>query len=218
MNSSIPFLFSTAVAAVIFLAGCSDPAESTPDAVVEDVPTEAESAETAAPDDAAPAMESTTYTIAPTSTIGFVGSKVTGSHDGGFKNFSGTVTVPGEDLTQAKIDVTIDMKSTYSDSDGLTKHLLSADFFEVDTYPESTFESTAIAKDGDGYKITGNFTFHGLTKSITFPATMGLEGNTLTAAAEFDINRFDFGVEYPGKADDLIRENVVIKLDITASA
>ena len=232
MKTTYALLLGTALTGSLLLAGCADPAENTPDAVVTDVPAEeapaaepmAEEAPAEAapaestPAEAAPEMEAKTYTISPDSAIGFIGSKVTGAHEGGFKQFAGTVTLPGEDLTQAAIDVTIDMNSTYSDNDKLTGHLLSADFFEVEKFPESTFKSTAIVKDGEGYKVTGNFTFHGVTKSITFPASLSLADGTLSAMAEFDINRFDFGVEYPGKADDLIRENVVIKLDIKATA
>jgi polyisoprenoid-binding protein YceI len=206
-------MHSTALAACLIaatiLGGCADPSESTPDAKVE----EAAKVETPAP-----ASGAKVYTLAPSSTVGFVGSKVTGSHSGGFEKFTGTVSIPASELTKAAINVTIDMKSTFSDADGLTKHLLSADFFEVDTYPESKFVSTAISVDGDAFSITGNLTFHGVTKSITFPASMKLDGDVLHAHAEFDINRFDFGIKYPGKVDDLIRENVVIKFHIEAGS
>ena len=200
--------YSTALSMGIVLAlvGCADPSDSTPDAKVEEAKVVTE----------APASEGTVYTITDASSVGFVGSKVTGSHDGGFKTFSGTVTVPDGDLSKASIKAKIDMNSVFTDNDGLTKHLSSPDFFDVAAHPESTFESTAIEASGEGYTITGNFTFHGVTKSINFPATLTMESDMVKANAEFDINRFDFGVEYPGKVDDLIRENVVIKLDIQA--
>ncbi|MBL7647168.1 MAG: YceI family protein [Candidatus Hydrogenedentes bacterium] len=192
------------------LTGCADPSENTPDAQVAESTTSA-----AAP--AAPA-EGTAYNFTPATKIEFEGSKVTGSHKGGFTTFTGSVTVPGEDLTKASITATIDMKSTFSDSDGLTKHLLSADFFEVDKFPEAKFVSTAIAANGDKYNVTGDFTLHGVTKSITFPAMLSLADGKVTAHAEFDINRMDFGIKYPGKVDDAIRENVVIRLHIEAAA
>lgn len=192
------------------LAGCADPAENTPDAQVTESTTPAD-----AP--AAP-TEGKTYNFTPATKVEFEGSKVTGSHTGGFNSVSGSVTVPGDDLTKAAISATIDMKSTHSDNDGLTKHLLSADFFEADTYPESKFVSTAIVQAGDKYSVTGDLTLHGVTKSITFPATLTLADGKVTAHAEFDINRNDFGIKYPGKPDDLIRENVVIRLHIEAAA
>ena len=204
------FALAACALAPFALAGCADPSESTPDAQVSDSTTS-----TDAP--AAPA-EGTVYTFTPATKVEFEGSKVTGSHKGGFNTVSGSVTVPGEDLTKAAISATIDMKSTHSDNDGLTKHLLSADFFEADAHPESKFVSTAIAQDGDKYSITGDLTLHGVTKSITFPASLSLADGKVTAHAEFDINRNDFGIKYPGKPDDLIRENVVIRLHIEAAA
>lgn len=231
MKRTAALLFASVVTTTLFLAGCADPADETPDAVVNEVaapeaaapeaPGEAmEATEAPAPAETAteePAMEAKTYTISPTSTVGFIGSKVTGSHEGGFKTFSGTVTLPGDDLTKAVVDVTIDIASAHTDSEKLTEHLLSPDFFDAAQFPQSTFVTTAIAPEGDGYTVTGNFTLHGVTKSISFPATLSLDGDTFTANAEFDINRMDFGVAYAGKADDLIRENVVIKLNIIAS-
>jgi polyisoprenoid-binding protein YceI len=205
------------ILALLALAGCADPAEKTPDAVVTEPTAPAEAPDTAAAPDAA-TPEGTVYAFTPSSTIGFVGSKVTGSHEGGFNQFSGTVTVAGEDLTKAVIESTIDMTSVHSDADNLTKHLMSADFFEVETYPEARFVSTAIAKEGEQYTVTGDFTLHGVTKSITFPAHLSLADGKLTAHAEFDINRKDFGIAYPGKPDDLIRDGVVIKLNIEATS
>lgn len=212
MRSISNYALAAGVMAALALAGCADPAENTPDAEV------TESTTPAATMEEAPKPEGTLYTFTPASTIGFVGSKVTGSHTGGFKQFSGTITLPGEDLTQASIEANIDMTSVYSDADDLTKHLMSADFFEVETYPEAKFMSTGIVKDGEAYKVTGDFTLHGVTKSITFPATLGMADGKVTAQAEFDINRKDFGIEYPGKPDDLIRDNVVIQLAIEAAA
>jgi len=53
-------------------------------------------------------------------------------------------------------------------------------------------------------------------KSISFPATIQVSPDSVSANAEFSINRKDFGINYPGKADDLIRDGVVIKLTIKA--
>lgn len=212
MKSFTYLALSACALASVALAGCADPAEQSPDAKVND------SAATGSSPQSANPVEGTAYNFTPATKIEFEASKMTGSHKGGFKTFTGSVTVPGDDLTKAAIVATIDMKSTYSDNDGLTKHLLSADFFEADRFPESKFVSTAIARDGDKYSVTGDLTLHGVTKSITFPAMLSLADGKVTAHAEFDINRMDFGVKFPGKPDDLIRENVVIRLHIEAAA
>jgi hypothetical protein len=51
---------------------------------------------------------------------------------------------------------------------------------------------------------------------VTFPATISLNGDTTNVDAEFAINRREFSLNYPGKPNDLIRDDVVIKLTIRA--
>jgi polyisoprenoid-binding protein YceI len=64
--------------------------------------------------------------------------------------------------------------------------------------------------------VTGNLTLHGITKSISFPATITVAGDTVNADATFSINRKDFSINYPGKVDDVIRDDVLVKLTIHA--
>lgn len=158
-----------------------------------------------------------TYTFDKKSTIAFVGSKVIGSHDGGFKKFSGSFQlVDGEPQSGQFL---IDMKSTWSDSDKLTGHLLSEDFFEVEKHPESKFVATKFEKKSDGvYHLSGDFTLRGVTKNITFPTTVKQDGDSVVITAEFDINRQDYGIKYKGMADNLIKDKVVIKLNLIAQA
>jgi polyisoprenoid-binding protein YceI len=158
----------------------------------------------------------TVLPLAEGSEVKFKASKVTKTHEGGFRKVTGSVAVPDSDLTKAAIDITIDMTSTYSDDEKLTGHLASPDFFDVAQYPTSTFKSTAIAKTADGYLVTGDLTLHGVTQSINFPAEITLNANELTAKTEFSLNRKLFKIEYPGKPDDLIRDEVVILFDLKA--
>lgn len=60
--------------------------------------------------------------------------------------------------------------------------------------------------------LSGKLNLHGVDKTIIFPAMIAMEDSTVLLDAEFSINRKDFGIDYPGKADDLIRDGVVIKL------
>lgn len=201
-----PILAATAL--LVAISACSDPAANKPDAVVQEPQSEGRVA--------APAGADTkTLELSPESEIGFIGSKVTGSHDGGFKKFQGQVTLVNGNPAGSKIEMTIDANSLWADDDKLTEHLKSADFFDVATYPEASFVSTEIASDPEGdFLVTGNLTLHGVTKQITFPARIEVLNEGVKAGAEFTIKRSDFGIVYPGKPDDLIREEVVIKLDI----
>jgi len=86
----------------------------------------------------------------------------------------------------------------------------------VAKFPKATFVSTKIEPSSSGastHTVTGNFELHGVKKSITFPATIQVTPENVAVDAEFAINRKDFGIVYAGKADDLIRDEVVIKLN-----
>jgi polyisoprenoid-binding protein YceI len=186
--------------------GCSNPAEDKPEARVEPAV------------EAAPAAaEGERYVLAEGSSITWVGSKVTGSHDGGFESFDGEVLLVDGDPALSRVNVVIDTTSIYSDHEKLTGHLKSADFFEVEVYPTASFNSTSIERTAEGFTITGNLELHGVTKSISFPAGITVAEGSITAEAEFFILRNDFGIVYPGKPDDLIRDEVVIKLNLVAA-
>ena len=188
---------------VLLFAGCANPADKTEDAKVAEAVDAVKSVE-----------DAKTYLISGDSTISFIGSKVTGSHDGGFNEFSGTIAVAGGKIAPSS-RITIQMESLWSDNNRLTGHLKNADFFDVPNFPTAEFVVTSMDNDGT---LTGNLTMHGVTKSISFPSDVDISDGSVSLKAEFDIKRFDWGVVYKGKADDLIRDEVVIKLDVTASA
>jgi len=146
------------------------------------------------------------------STVGFVGAKVTGSHDGGFKSFKGGLTV--SDGQPTATTVTIDMASAFADHPKLSKHLISDDFFDVAQFATASFTSSSIAASDTGFTVTGALDFHGQSNEITFPATIAVTDGGATAKAEFTIDRQQWGVAYPGKPDDLIKDDVLIKLDL----
>jgi polyisoprenoid-binding protein YceI len=200
------------------LTGCEDPAKDKPKATVSSAAPAATSA--AAHTATAPAGPAETAAIdAAASTIGFVGSKVTGKHEGKFEKLSGSVTLVGGKIEGGKLMVEIDMDSVKSDQEKLTGHLKSPDFFDVAKHPKATFTSTDIKAGGDKgatHTITGELDLHGVKKTITFPATVTVAADSVSGTAEFSINRKDFGIVYAGKADDLIRDDVVLKLSLKA--
>jgi polyisoprenoid-binding protein YceI len=220
---------------LIGISGCANPADDVAPATTSEakpippapaLPGSAAHAESASKPASPlePATGGTAITPA-NATIGFVGSKVTGSHNGGFKVFKGTFEMVAAKLESSKITAEIDTDSIFTDNDRLTNHLKSAEFFDVAKFPTATFVSTAIeagAKDLKSkdatHTVTGNLTLHGVTKSISFPAKIAVSGDKATLESEFFINRKDFGITYPGKANDLIRDEVVIKLAVHGSA
>lgn len=217
------FLALTVAIATIFTVACEDPAANKPRAVTQTPSSNSNSNATGS--GTSPVANSTiagdALTINPeNSKISFIGSKVTGKHDGGFNQFTGTIKVVNAKPEESTVSVDIDMASVYTDAEGLTEHLQTGDFFEVGKYPRSTFVSTKIvpdsAKGANAYMVTGDLEMRGVKKSVTFPAAIVIGDSDVTVNAEFAINRKDFGILYAGPADDLIRDDVVIKLDLKA--
>ncbi len=121
---------------------------------------------------------------------------------GRFNTFSGSVTI-AEDPTQSQVDVTIDATSIDTNEAARDGHLKSADFLDVEQFPQLTFKSTAVTDHhGDTFKLVGDLTVHGVTKSVTLDAV--LEGVATspfgTTAAGFsattEIDREAFGLTY----------------------
>lgn len=199
--------------AIIILAAlthsCANPAANKTKATVGNAQPESSAAQPAAAE---------TLIISPdNSKVEFVAAKVTRSHNGSFKQFTGTVELVNNSIESSRVKIDIDTNSVVTDEDGLTKHLQTPDFFDVAKFPKATFVSTKIEpgiKASTTHEVTGNFDLHGVKKSITFPATIHLTPDSVTVDAEFSINRKDFGLVYAGKADDLIRDGVVIKLTV----
>jgi polyisoprenoid-binding protein YceI len=154
------------------------------------------------------------------SKIEFVGAKVTGKHDGSFQTFTGNVNLVDNNPEKSSVSTEIDVASLKSDEEKLTAHLKTADLLDVAKYPKATFASTSIKSGGEKgatHTVTGNLQLHGVTKSISFPATIKVNGDTVDIDAEFAINRKDFGIVYPGMPNDLIKDDVLLKLHVRAA-
>jgi polyisoprenoid-binding protein YceI len=195
------FLALTVAVATIFTVACEDPAANKPKAL-----TEAASNSTSGVDKtvAGNAVKGDSLIINPeNSKVGFIGSKVTGKHDGGFGRFTGTIDLVNAKPEDSTVSVDIEMASVYTDADMLTEHLQTSDFFEVQKYPRSTFVSTKIlpdtAKGPNSYMVTGDLEMRGVKKSVTFPATITVGDSEVAVNAEFAINRKDFGILFAGK-------------------
>jgi polyisoprenoid-binding protein YceI len=195
------------LAAVTF--GCADPAANKSKATVSNAKSESNTPQSAGAEK---------LFISPdNSKVEFVAAKVTRSHNGSFKQFTGTIDLAPNSIEASRVTIDIDTSSVVTDEDALTAHLKTPDFFDVSRYPKATFVSTKIEPGNTAsttHEVTGNFDLHGVKKSITFPATIHVTPENATVDAEFSINRKDFGIVYAGKADDLIRDGVVIKLTI----
>lgn len=150
-----------------------------------------------------------------TSKIEWLGAKVTRTHNGGFKSFEGSVLMSGENAVGA--DFTVDMASVFTDTDKLTEHIQSPDLFDVTQFAKAGFTSRDIQPKMDGantHVVTGELSMHGQKKVITFPAAITVTADKVNVKADFKLNRQDWGITYPGKPDDLIKDEVGVMLDL----
>ncbi len=210
MGVSMRRIMMVAVAVgLMAMAGCDDAAKGKTQAQVAAPLTEG----------AKPAGAESLAINGENSKVEFTGSKVTGSHPGGFKTFTGTIDyVPGK-IESSKVSVEIDVNSLYTDQEKLTGHLKTPELLDAGKFPKAHFTTTEIKAGGAGgatHTLTGNLELHGVKKSISFPAKVMVSDASVDATAEFVINRKDFGIIYPGKPDDLIKDEVVIKLTLKA--
>ena len=85
-----------------------------------------------------------------------------------FKNFDVKVITSKDDFSDATFEMTADVATIDTEVEMRDNHLKSADFFDVAKFPKLQFKSTAIRPAGkDRYKLTGDLTLHGITKSVT---------------------------------------------------
>lgn len=138
------------------------------------------------------------------STVGFeVKHMMVSKVKGIFSSYTANLEVTNpSDLTDAKINFTFDVASINTRNTDRDNHLKSADFFDADTFPIITFNSTNVKKDGDDYKITGDLTIKDITKPVTFDVEFGGQGKNPWGVevygfeASAKINREEFGLTW----------------------
>ena len=168
-----------------------------------------------------------TFNIDPVhSSVGFKVRHLVSKTAGRFDAFAGTIVVDRDDLTKSSVELSIKAASIDTDNEDRDAHLKGADFFDVEKYPEMTFKSTKIDKaDEDVFDVTGEFTMHGVTKTITIPVEIlgfgpGMQGGT-TAGFEtrFKLDRKDYGIVWNRALDagSLVVGNTV-EVSITVEA
>ncbi len=134
---------------------------------------------------------------------------------------NGTIHLDAMDPTKSSVNAVITTANITTDNETRDKHLKSADFFEVEKYPEIRFQSTKVEKRGEGYVAIGNLTIKDVTKEIELPFSLtavevkgkkklGIEAGTIT------INRLDFHVNYDPSGATVSKE-VKIDLDLEAN-
>ena len=176
---------------------------------------------------ASPAGISGNYVLDPAHTrIGFSArhamvTKVRGA----FHEFEGLAHVDADNPADSSVRVTIQSASLTTGNDQRDGHLRSADFFDVETYPEIRFVSTDVRRDGTDWTITGDLTINEVTKPIavafeeTGAATDPFGNERVGFEGSVAINRSDWGLKWNAALEAggvLVSEKVTLEFDVSA--
>ena len=152
----------------------------------------------------APAHLAGTWTIDPVhSEVSFtVRHLMVSKVRGRFGDFGGTIVI-ADDVLQSRAEAVVALASIDTGNAGRDEHVRSADFFDVDQYPELTYRSTGVRADGDDFIVDGELSLHGVTKQVPlhvevtgFQATTPFGDTRVGFSATAEINRDDFGITF----------------------
>jgi polyisoprenoid-binding protein YceI len=145
---------------------------------------------------------------------------------GQFGRWDGTISVPEGDFRRATVEIEIDAASIDTGLADRDAHLRSADFFDVETYPQITFKSRQVEDlGGDTLRLVGDLTLHGVTREVALEVESAGQtndpwGNTRAGfSARTSLDRKDFGLTWNQALETggvLVGEKVEIEIEVEA--
>ena len=144
---------------------------------------------------------------------------------GQFAKVQGALTLDEDDITQSRVEASIEANSISTRDPERDAHLKSPDFLDVEKHPTLSFQSTHIMRTGDGeLAVAGDLTIRGITRKVVFavdgPSQPAKDpwGNTrIGLSAATKINRKDFGLTWNAALETggiLVGDEVTITLDV----
>jgi len=155
------------------------------------------------------------------SRIGFEVRHLIGTARGQFHHFTGTIDFDRQQPERSSVTAKIDVNSIDTGIDERDNHLRSADFFNAAKFPQITFKSRSVRRTGDqAGDITGDFTMHGVTRSIVLHVQLLESGESKTRwkVTTAPLKRKDFGLLFGGAAETVsgIGQDVTVNIEIEA--
>ena len=140
--------------------------------------------------------------------------------EGRFKDYTGTVWIDRADPSASKVELTIQTASVDTGNENRDNDLRSPNYFDAEKYPTITFKSSKVdPKGADVYDVTGDFTLHGVTKTIHVPVKhtgFGTMGKTEKAGFEvaLPIKRSEYGMT---SGAPVVGDDVEINIQVEAN-
>lgn len=141
---------------------------------------------------------------------------------GRFGNVAATISLDEADIAKSKVTATIDVGSVDTGVEARNNHLKTPDFFDTAKFPTATFISTGVTKSGNGLKVAGTLTLHGITR----PVVLEVEGPTgpvpgmdhkphsgFSATTTISRSAFEIGPNFPSA---VVGDEVKLTIEVEA--
>ena len=134
---------------------------------------------------------------------------------GEFTKLSGKATGDVANPTATTVEATIDAASIDTRNEKRDEHLRSPDFLDTAKFPTITFKSTKVEKAGDAWKLAGDLTLHGQTRTVDIPLDARRERDVITVTGSLPIVLADYGMEQPRSMIELsVADNGTLELQL----
>lgn len=166
---------------------------------------------------AASAAQAAEWKILPGSALTFAGEQAGEKFTGRFSRFDAKISLDPQNLSEAKIVVTVDVASAATGDKQRDTALPDKDWFDAKTFPQARFELRRVAPTAAGYEAVGDLTLRGVTKKIHLPFTLAIDGRKAEAKGHADLRRDAFGVgQGQWASDEWVGFNVGVDFDLKA--
>ena len=117
--------------------------------------------------------------------------------EGTFKGLQGSIAFDPTNLANARMDVSVDVKTISTGNNTKNKHARGDSWFDAEKYPQIKFRSKRFVSTGDSYQVTGDLTLHGTTKEVQIPFSFEESNSGGIFIGQFKIDREEYGIKGP---------------------
>ncbi|WP_417829755.1 YceI family protein [Thalassospira sp.] len=152
------------------------------------------------------------------SAITFNATQLGAAFDGAFEAFSADIHFSPDDLAGSSVEVLIDIASVNTGNGDRDSQIVSPDWFDATQWPTAKFATKSFSQIAPGtYEAVADLTIRDVTREVTLPFDLEIDGNAANATGALTINRTDFGVGQGQWSDtSQVGDPVTIKIEITA--
>lgn len=152
------------------------------------------------------------------SAITFNATQLGAAFDGAFEAFSADIYFSPDDLAGSSVEVLIDIASVNTGNGDRDSQIVSPDWFDAAQWPTAKFATKSFSQIAPGtYEAVADLTIRDVTREVTLPFDLEIDGNAANATGALTINRTDFGVGQGQWSDtSQVGDPVTIKIEITA--